>query len=95
MREEVSKLIAMRILKQKGFTNIKWLGKPYDIEAEKNDVKYAIEVKGSDISFTISWRQLRQMYLRYFHLKNHRILLMFVTEEEWYCIFEMTDALLI
>jgi len=95
MREEETKQIATGILKRKGFTNIRWIGKPYDIEAEKNGVKYAIEVKGSDISFTTSWHQLRQMYSRHFHLKDHRILLIFVTEESWYCIFEMTDALMI
>ena len=85
---------AVRILEQKGFINIKRLGKPYDIEAEKDGLKYAIEVKGSNISFTTSWSQVRQMYRDHFLLKDHRVLLMFVTEDGNYCIFQMIDAVI-
>jgi predicted RecB family endonuclease len=87
--------LAVRILEQKGFKDIKVLGKPYDIEAEKDCLKYAIEVKGSDISFTTSWSQVRQMYFDHFLLKDHRVLLMFVTERGHYCIFQMTDAMIV
>jgi len=87
--------LAVGILEQKGFNNIKVLGKPYDIEAEKDGLKYAIEVKGSDISFTTSWSQVKQMYFDHFLLKDHRVLLMFVTEEGYYCIFQMTDAVIV
>lgn len=91
MNESESISLASEILKQKGFTNITFVGKPYDLEAEKNGLKYAIEVKGSNISFTTSWSQLKNWYVDY-SLKNHRFLLMFVTEEGLYCIFKMTDA---
>ena len=94
MNESESISLASEILKQKGFTNITFVGKPFDLEAEKDGIKYAIEVKGSNISFTTSWSQLRCMYFDYFLLKNHRSLLMFVTEEGYYCIFQMTDALI-
>lgn len=87
--------LAVGILEQKGFRDIKRLGKPYDIDAEKDGLKYAIEVKGSNISFTTSWSQVRQMYLDHFLLEDHRVLLMFVTEEGYYCIFQMTDAVIV
>ena len=87
--------MAVEILKKKGFTNINFFGKPFDLEAEKNNgIKYAIEVKGSDISFTVSWRQLRYLYSEHFLLKDHRALLMLVTENGNYCIFQMTEALI-
>jgi predicted RecB family endonuclease len=95
MRESEYLDLAVIILEQKGFKNIKILGKPYDIEAEKDGLKYAIEVKGSNISFTTSWSQVRQMYFDHFLLKDHRVLLMFVTEESCYCIFQMTDAMIV
>ena len=87
--------LAVGILERKGFKNIKRLGKPYDIEAEKDGLTYAIEVKGSNISFTTSWSQVKQMYLNHFLLEDHRVLLMFVTEESYYCIFQMTDAVIV
>lgn len=95
MREIESLNLAVGILEQKGFKNIKILRKPYDIEAEKDGFKYAIEVKGSDISYTISCSQLRQAYFDHFLLKDHRVLLMFVTEKGDYCIFQMTDAVIV
>jgi len=92
MKESESISLAREILTQKGFTNLKFLGKPFDLEAEKDQIKYAIEVKGSNISFTTSWSQLKRMYLDHFLLKDQRALLMFVTEEGYYCIFQMSDA---
>jgi hypothetical protein len=90
MKQPESINLARDILKQKGFTNITFVGKPYDLEAEKDGTKYAIEVKGSNISFTTSWSQLRDIYYE-FWLKYRHCLLMFVTEGGQYCIFEMTD----
>jgi len=58
MKESEALNIAQTILEQKGFKSIKLSGKPYDFEAEKDGLKYGIEVKGSDISFTTSWSQL-------------------------------------
>jgi hypothetical protein len=95
MKESEALNIARLILEQKGFKDIKFLGKPYDFEADKDGFKYGIEVKGSAISFTTSWRQLRQLYFDHFLLKDHRVLLMFVTEEAHYCIFEMMDACIV
>lgn len=95
MEESKSIELAIGILERKGFEHIKFLRKPYDIEAEKNGLKYAIEVKGSDISFTTSWSQVRRMYFSHFLRKDHRVLLMFVTEEGYYCIFQMTDATIV
>ena len=95
MKESEYVDLAIGILERKGFKHIKSLGKPYDIEAEKDGLKYAIEVKGSNISFTTSWSQVRRMYLDHFLRKDHRVLLMFVTEEGYYCIFQMTDATIV
>lgn len=93
MREEDYKQIAIDILKQKGFTDIKWLGKPYDIEAHKNGAKYVIDVKGSAISFTTSWLQVKALYQHYVMKKKERALLMFIHDEGDYCIFQMIDAI--
>lgn len=95
MKESESVSLANGILTQKGFTNIRFLGKPFDLEAEKDGIKYAIEVKGGNISFTTSWSQLRRMYFDHFLLKDHRALLMFVTEDSYYCIFQMSDAFML
>lgn len=92
MKESEALNIAQTILEQKGFKSIKLLGKPYDFEAEKDGLKYGIEVKGSDISFTTSWSQLKQLHFDHFLPKGHKALLMFVTEKGHYCIFEMVDA---
>ena len=92
MKESESIALAVEILNRKGFSKINFIGKPFDLEAEKNGIKYAIEVKCSDISYTTSWHQVRSMYFDYFLLKNHA-LLMFVTNKGDYCIFQMTDAL--
>lgn len=96
MKESEYVDLAIGILERKGFKNIKFLGKPYDIEAEKDGLKYAIEVKGSSISFTTRWSQVRQMYFSHFlRGEDRRVLLMFVTEEGYYCIFQMTDATIV
>lgn len=92
MRESDSLSFARSILESKGFKNLKFLGKPYDFEAEKDGIKYGIEVKGSDISFTISWHQMECLHFQHFLPMGHKALLMFVTEDGRYCIFEMTEA---
>jgi len=92
MKESDSLSLARSILEEKGFKNIKFLGRPYDFEAEKDAIKYGIEVKGSSVSYTISWVQIKQLHFQHFLPKGHKALLMFVTEEGCYCIFEMVDA---
>ena len=92
MRESDSLSLARSILESKGFRNFRFLGKPYDYEAEKDGIKYGIEVKGSDISFTISWLQIERLHFQHFLPKGHKALLMFVTEDSRYCIFEMVGA---
>lgn len=92
MKESESIPLAKMILERKGFSSIRFLGRPYDLEAEKDGIKYAIEVKGSSISYTTSWFQLRQMYFDHFLLKDHKVLLMFVTEDGYYSIFQMIAA---
>jgi len=92
MKESDSTGIARSILEAKGFKNFRFLGKPYDFEAEKDGIKYGIEVKGSDISYNISWHQIERLHFQHFLPKGHKALLMFVTEDSRYCIFEIVDA---
>jgi hypothetical protein len=92
MKESDSLNLARSILEKKDFRGIKFLGRPYDFEAEKDGIQYGIEVKGSSISFTIDWLQIKQLHFQHFLPKGHKALLMFVTEESCYCIFEMVDA---
>lgn len=92
MSDSKSLNIAVQILEQKGFKNIRILGKSYDIEAEKDGFKYGIEVKTANIGFSGSWSQLRQLHFDHFLPKGHKALLMFVTKECYYCIFQMIDA---
>jgi len=92
MSDSKSLNLAVRILEQKGFRNIRILRESYDIEAEKDGFKYGIEVKTANIGFSGSWSQLKQLHFDHFLPKGHKALLMFVTEKGYYLIFQMTDA---
>jgi hypothetical protein len=87
--------LAVQILEQKGFKNIEVVRKAYDIEAERDGIKFGIEVKTANIGFSGSWSQLKTLYHDHYVPKEHRALLMFVNEDGWYCIFQMTDALVL
>ena len=96
--------IAIDILKEQGFENImRPIGPPtqgtmmYDFNAEKNGVKYGIEVKGTDEGvrgrFTVPCGQLREMAWR-FIIDGRKPLLIFIDltsskEFREYYIFEM------
>jgi hypothetical protein len=82
-------------LEQKGFKNIKVLRKAYDIEAERDGIKFGIEVKTANIGFSGSWSQLKTLYYDHYIPKEHKALLMLVNEDGWYCIFQMIDALVL
>lgn len=92
MSDSKSVNLAVRILEQNGFKNVRILRKSYDIEAEKDGFKYGIEVKTANIGFSGSWSQLKQLHFDHFLPKGHKALLMFVTEKGYYLMFQMTDA---
>lgn len=92
MGESESIFLASEILRKKGFVNLKYLGRPFDLEAEKDGVKYAVEVKRSNISFTTSYSQLKQTFVDYSLSKSYKVLLMFVDEIGHYFMFQLTDA---
>jgi len=90
---------ALEILKRLGFEGIR---KPiessemgsmmYDYDAEKNDQKYAIEVKATEQGgrFTVPWGELRELAGQ-LTIRGRKPLLIFIDlSSDEYCIFEMT-----
>lgn len=89
---------ATRILKQKGFINIKKVsGESFDLTAEKEGVKYCIEVKGTGHEgqmgrYIVPQHELKALYAHYRLKDKEKALLMFVDDYENYCMFEMVDG---
>ncbi len=94
--------IAIEILKKQGFKDFKKpVNKSFDYEARKDDVIYAIEIKGTGQSgimgrLIVPWHELRDLYL-HFLTKDHeqKALLIFVNDIGDFAIFEMIEARII
>lgn len=93
---------AIKILKKRGFTDFK---KPkeasFDYEAKKDEIFYAIEVKGTSKRgvlgrLVVPWNELHDLHL-YVSDKNdnRKSLLVFVNDIEDFAIFEMVDSRII
>ena len=91
--------IAIKILKKKGFTDFK---KPkessFDYEAKKDEILYAIEVKGTSKRgvlgrLVVPWNELHDLHI---HVSgenyNRKSLLVFVNDIRDFAIFEMIDS---
>ena len=94
--------IAIKILKKRGFTDFK---KPkessFDYEAKKDEILYAIEVKGTSKRgvlgrLIVPWNELRDLHL-YASDRNYnrKSLLVFVNNIGDFAIFEMIDSRII
>ena len=92
---------AIRILKQKGFINIKKVSREsFDLTAEKESIKYCIEVKGTGREgqmgrYIVPKHELKALYMHYLPKGTEKALLMFVDDYDNYCIFEMVDGFMI
>jgi len=92
---------AVKILEKKGFTNIKKVsGEPFDFTAEKESVKYCIEVKGTGQSgvmgrYIVPSHELKALYTHYLLKDTEKALLIFVDDFDNYCIFEMVDGFMV
>jgi Holliday junction resolvase len=91
---------ATRILKRKGFANIKKVsGESFDLMAEKEGIRYCVEVKGTGQRgvmgrYVVPQHELRALYAHY-RKDKEKTLLMFVDDYENYCMFEMVDGFII
>jgi len=95
---------AIKILEKKGFCNIskvsKVSGESFDLTAEKEGVKYCIEVKGTGQSgvmgrYIVPWHELKNLCQHYLLKDRERALLVFVDDYDNYCIFQMIDGLML
>jgi len=92
---------AVEILMEKGFSNIKRaFGEHFDLVAEKEGLRYCIEVKGTSLSgvtgrYTVPWHELKALYAHFLLKDKERALLMFVDSLGNYCIFQMIDGFMI
>ena len=90
---------AIEILKKKGFLNIRKVSdESFDFIAERENIKYCIEVKGTSQSgvmgrFVVPSHELKDLFMHYLSKDKEKSLLMFVEDYENYCIFEMSDGL--
>lgn len=95
---------AVKILEKKGFSNIRKVtkasGESFDLTAEKEGIKYRIEVKGTSQRgvmgrYTVPWHELKDLYLHYLLKDKEKALLMFVDDYDNYCIYQMVDGFML
>lgn len=92
---------AVKILEDKGFSDIeKVSGESFDFTAEKEGIKYYVEVKetsqlGAMGRYIVPSHQLKDLYMHYLLKDREKALLIFVDDYDNYCIFEMIDGFMV
>lgn len=92
---------ATRILKQQGFVNIKKVsGESFDLTAEKENIRYYVEVKGTGQQgvmgrYVVPQHELKALYMHYLLKDKEKAVLIFVDDFDNYCMFEMVDGFIV
>lgn len=92
---------AVEILKNKGFSNIRKVsGESFDFSAEKEGIRYCVEVKGTSQlgvmgRYIVPSHELKDLYMHYLLKDKEKALLIFVDDYDNYCIFEMIDGFMV